>query len=461
MPGIISRFRIESLHNLRNIDVTIKNNKLVLVGENGTGKSTVANLIYFFLTRQWHKMLNYEFKRIIATINENELTIERDDISKIDPKSFSGRFPVRAVREVENIVREIQLDELLTDRERTRQLALRAGVSSSMMSDIILQILETQPHSDNLREIEKSISGVFKDQVLYLPTYRRIEQDLKAIFPQMDLDEFRVQSRNRLARRADRAGFIELVEFGMEDVEFTIERRLEEIKDYVRTSLSNLTGTYLRDVINAAYQSADLLSKLVDIDEQALEQILKRIPPAILTGQEQNKLRDIVHKIKSEGGVAEEDKVIAHFLTQLIDLYKTQQNREADVREFVGICNQYLSGKEMIYDNSGFSLSVSQKTEGKELSRIKLSMLSSGEKQIISLFSHVYLSGQSGYFVVIDEPELSLSVPWQRRFLPDIIASQRCSGLIAVTHSPFIFDNELDIFTHSLEEFVEPIHVVS
>ncbi len=83
-------------------------------------------------------------------------------------------------------------------------------------------------------------------------------------------------------------------------------------------------------------------------------------------------------------------------------------------------------------------------------------ILSSGEKQIVSLFSHIYLSEITGYFVIIDEPELSLSVPWQKRFLPDIIENSRCNGLVAVTHSPFIFQNNvLDNYTHNLEEFVE------
>jgi predicted ATPase len=88
-------------------------------------------------------------------------------------------------------------------------------------------------------------------------------------------------------------------------------------------------------------------------------------------------------------------------------------------------------------------------------------MLSSGEKQIVSLFSHIYLSGKSGYLVIMDEPELSLSVPWQKRFLPDILATGRCSGLIAVTHSPFIFENELEKYTHEIDEFVEPLNDIS
>ena len=114
-----------------------------------------------------------------------------------------------------------------------------------------------------------------------------------------------------------------------------------------------------------------------------------------------------------------------------------------------------LTGKELVYDNLAFEISIKQMTKGKPPQTILMRMLSSGEKQIVSLFSHIYFSGQSGYFVVIDEPELSLSVPWQKRFLPDIIATDKCEGLIAVTHSPFIFENQLDPFTHSIEEFAE------
>src|SRR6185437_12054574 len=92
--------------------------------------------------------------------------------------------------------------------------------------------------------------------------------------------------------------------------------------------------------------------------------------------------------------------------------------------------------------------------------RLELKMLSSGEKQIVSLFSHMYLSGEREFFVIIDEPELSLSVPWQQRFLPDIIGTGRCTGIVAVTHSPFIWENELEPYVRSLTEFVEPAHVL-
>src|SRR5271170_3642807 len=80
-------------------------------------------------------------------------------------------------------------------------------------------------------------------------------------------------------------------------------------------------------------------------------------------------------------------------------------------------------------------LSSSTRSKEESTREIKLSHLSSGEKQIVSLFSHLYLSGGDQYFVLIDEPELSLSVPWQRRFLVDIRSASFCVGLVAVTHS--------------------------
>ena len=72
----------------------------------------------------------------------------------------------------------------------------------------------------------------------------------------------------------------------------------------------------------------------------------------------------------------------------------------------------------------------------------------------MSLFSHLYLSGGQEYFVLIDEPELSLSVSWQRKFVSDIRKADFCTGLVAVTHSPFIYDNELRKYAHGIGEFV-------
>jgi hypothetical protein len=52
---------------------------------------------------------------------------------------------------------------------------------------------------------------------------------------------------------------------------------------------------------------------------------------------------------------------------------------------------------------------------------------------------------------------LSLSIFWQENLLPDIIDSGKCEFLFAVTHSPFIFNNKLDKYATSLNEYFSPI----
>ena len=66
------------------------------------------------------------------------------------------------------------------------------------------------------------------------------------------------------------------------------------------------------------------------------------------------------------------------------------------------------------------------------------------------MMAELYLSQEERFAVVIDEPELSLSVEWQRQILPDVIRSGRCEFLAAATHSPFIFENQLDKYTRPL-----------
>jgi hypothetical protein len=95
-------------------------------------------------------------------------------------------------------------------------------------------------------------------QLLYLPTYRRIEQELNLIFK--GLDDRELKSRRRmLASRRNTDNYIELVEFGMKDVEFDIKNTQDELDKFARENLNNLTFSYLGDIVEQKYQSVDLL----------------------------------------------------------------------------------------------------------------------------------------------------------------------------------------------------------
>ena len=74
---------------------------------------------------------------------------------------------------------------------------------------------------------------------------------------------------------------------------------------------------------------------------------------------------------------------------------------------------------------------------------------------MLSIFSKLYLEQKEKCIILFDEPELSLSMKWQEHFLPDIMKSGKCSMLIAVTHSPFIFDNDYDKLAQDMGECIK------
>jgi len=454
MQGNLTRFKLEGLHNLRTIDIPIENNRLILVGENGTGKSTVANMIYFFLTSQWSRMLENTFKSISAVIDNREYEFSRTEIEQLAMHTHLLRcnhnLPGSIRRQMDVALSNYSIDEA---KQQIEQIANTVGLPARIFRNELLRLDEIPDFDETQREKLKSLKSSITNQILYLPTYRRIEQDLERIFPELDIDKLR-HSRRGVSRRTSGSGYVELVEFGMEDVTNTIKEKTTEIKEKVRRDLSNLTGEYLRDVIQGAYRSGKS-SELRELDSSRIDDIFGRIPSEILPEQDQTMLRQIIAEINTTGTIDDKNRVVAHFLTKLVQLYNKQQEDERDIRDFVKMCNDgYLSGKQFVYDNTSFDVQIVHQNISESSTELPMQSLSSGEKQIVSLFSHLYLSGNLGYFVVIDEPELSLSVPWQKRFLPDIL--ERCAGLIAVTHSPFIFDNELRTYVHSLEEFVTP-----
>lgn len=126
-----------------------------------------------------------------------------------------------------------------------------------------------------------------------------------------------------------------------------------------------------------------------------------------------------------------------------LENYEEQKIYDDKIKKFADACNKYLSGKKFVYNQSELKLYIEEtKRKGNV---IKLAHLSSGEKQIVSLFSKLYLENEKDCILIIDEPELSISMKWQKMLLPDIMRSENCKLLLTVTHSPFIFENEFDM----------------
>lgn len=127
-----------------------------------------------------------------------------------------------------------------------------------------------------------------------------------------------------------------------------------------------------------------------------------------------------------------------------------------DVREKLNVFDELLEKIELIqkiinqrylYKSVGISKEhgfVFQASDGQTLLP---QALSSGEQHELVLIYELLFRVQPGSLILIDEPELSLHIAWQRQFLKDVADITRLSGIdvIIATHSPDIINDRWDL----------------
>lgn len=187
-----------------------------------------------------------------------------------------------------------------------------------------------------------------------------------------------------------------------------------------------------------------------DLDVQAGKIILDRVGNSLSTTDKDN-IKGLLESKES----LKEKKELVYFISKLIGIYNEHKHLDDNLKTFKDICNRYLVDKEFRYDESSIDLDI-YRINTKE--RVELNKLSSGEKQIISILTKIYLEKSNNLIILFDEPELSLSLPWQKLLLPDIMNSKKCKFLLAVTHSPFIFDNELEKYAIGINIYMDDLN---
>ncbi len=451
-----TRFEIIGLFGDRDVSLPIENDALILVGPNGIGKSSVTNIFYFFVSRQWERLAEYEFSEVAIWFGEGEVRAARSDItglSQFDRVTRDISPTSRISYYIEKLRAEDLLEEFITSKKSGPQFREKVADVLSVPAEEIRHLqFSLKRRFSSLSEDEifmaprinigSQLAQKLPGRALYLPTYRRIEKDLKEILPDLE-DRLRSSARPGYSLTFTRSAkhYVDLVSFGMEDVRSSIDIRSRYLRDYSLSQFNDLSGLYLRDVIKGTADQYSS-SQISGLDESGLAVILGRVSEQVLPAEDKELLREKIlgMKRKKRAEMDVNDLYLAHYFSRLMSASADISAQEAEVIAFTEVCNAYLApGKTMVYDDTKFTIDIFD-DRGRP---IDLSMLSSGEKQVVSLFSHLYLDQADNQMVIIDEPELSLSVPWQKRFLTDILDSARCSFIFSVTHSPFIYQNRL------------------
>ncbi|WP_171462110.1 AAA family ATPase [Acinetobacter radioresistens] len=322
------------------------------------------------------------------------------------------------------------------------------GHSRSEIFEILKKILRFLL-LDNIKDDEKDKKSlnVLNDKLVFLPTYRRIEHDSIDLFS----EEISLKEGSILS-------------FGVSDVSSLFNKITDKLNIYAVNSFNKINNRALNDFISGEHEIDYSLDNWIDKDEDYFTKVLERVGKEI---DENNKLKlKLIFNSKDS-----EDKFLLKLIRKMCEIYDNQSRIEDEIVKYINVCNKYLYNKKFIYDKETLKFKILQVKKNGILKDIKLSSLSSGEKQIISIFAKLYLShlpsidlenilpdrAKEGYWILFDEPELSLSVDWQEILLPDILASNRCEFIFATTHSPFIFNNNFKYMTTHINECMEEL----
>lgn len=136
------------------------------------------------------------------------------------------------------------------------------------------------------------------------------------------------------------------------------------------------------------------------------------------------------------------------FYKEILPILVDENNKNPRADQLEKLLNKYFYDKEVKILPSGIFVKSREEYADSNIlpfnkfnnDYIDLNHLSSGEKKILLLLTLMMFF--DGLSVLMDEPELSLSIVWQESLLEDIITNGSFESIIVATHSPYMAMNE-------------------
>lgn len=436
-----------------------------------------------FLRCQFTRFFGLQFDSIECKLRNqsNSLILKKEDVEQLLELTVRGEISTHA--KAWDIEPYALLELLETDLARRSYAELHENPTfSAIYQKLGYDLAEAKAQcqklasllvgkSPNIDKIRSSLRHHLQDvEIVYLPTYRRIELSLPERGSRRGERRKSILSRLGVAKSGL---YTADIQFGLSDISDRLRALHSDILHRANQGYGKISANVVNDLISGEYRQQGPVPRDLP-PQESLELFFSRIKDAEVEYRRTPfgnyfKTPDL-NQIYS-GQVPEDSKpFLNYFLGQLNSVIEETRGTEDLVEAFITNCNRYLSGKDDSAD--GYDTYENGTLDDKRLTfnrrnlevtvtsiatsnPISLEALSSGEKQMISLFARLYLYPKRK-IVLIDEPELSLSLDWQRQILPDVLRAPTCDQVIAITHSPFIFDNDLQPFAGSLRLKINP-----
>ena len=192
--AFIESFSIKSLFGKKDVNLTFKGKAQIYIGENGLGKTTVLNALNYLLNCDFNNLINILFSRVDIVINHTSFSFSKEEIKTYLQaqesrtrragfyQSLTRSLDDNDVKKLQSIIRSGKTE--MVRMQEVQQYLNSRGYSFNAPSDYIMDIV-TQIVVDRaeINQIDrfKQLMSELNVRVLYFPTYRRIEKDVRAM----------------------------------------------------------------------------------------------------------------------------------------------------------------------------------------------------------------------------------------------------------------------------------------
>jgi predicted ATPase len=434
----IQRVVIEGLHEQFDVDVTLNPRLNIIYGKNGRGKTTLLHIIVNALELDFDRFSNLNFGRItITAFNGTALEITKGPDGK-------------AVTRINGELAALDLDpsgilsfpevELLRESLGARPVYLPAfrSVLERVRNDY------ANPYREPNREAEIDALGQSEYNILRELSGMRTRDGLDA---RSLRDEAQVTARKTVQCRQWFGPFVPVIRYPSileVDDGLSSEWRTAQLK------LAQREQSMFADVFAKVFRTVVGLDSN-EVEAGSEETLLKSISQFLSETDSQTgihgpnpiyaQLREATEFLRSNNSRGSNEigrAVLQVYMDTLSDRKEARTQAFQSSRDFELSINKFLDKKKLrIGDEVRRSRMRSFVNVGTDGGRYYgLSALSSGEKQILTMLYSASRSKFRGGMFLIDEPELSLHIDWQRQILAELMAQTPQCQIIACTHSP-------------------------